>query len=601
MPKKTKNSNLIYKQKVIYLIIIITLLTPTSLVSSSPSKTIKDLTSNSTIYYSDDADIYLTETISENNYVMDLEISINDYKKETLLINGDDYLSLTLGESITSTTEEGKPMLPTINKLIAIPYNSSYSLEMLDSQYKNIKLDYKVQPFQAELYGYTSYNENEFVIDRSIYENNDFYPKNTASVITHGIFRDFQIILLQINPFSYNPVRDEIKFYNKLNVRLEFDKKPMRIRESEMRNDIYEGIILNYDKAKNWPTYKDRPADGYDYLIITDEAFFDSLTPLKQNRETFGITTNIVKTSEIGTRHSHTEIKNYIKDEYNNQGISYVLLVGDVEHIPIQDLGDHYYTLLDGNDLYPEIAIGRFSVKNTQELDNIVSKTVGYATYNPKDDGWEKNVLFTEGEGNLAKPVKEYIANDVIPEEMTVNKVYPSEGGTKQEIKNHMNQGQLIVNYLGHGSPTEWCGPKVYASDLTGLNNAGKLPLIFSCSCNNGKIESECMAEKVHRAEASCIAYFASSRPCLIVVTNEFDKDLFRTIYNDEIDVIGDVILHAKSTLLGKHSNCNEVKMYILLGDPTLKLKSPGPELSFSPTSYDFEEKEKGITDSTNF
>ena len=38
-----------------------------------------------------------------------------------------------------------------------------------------------------------------------------------------------------------------------------------------------------------------------------------------------------------------------------------------------------------------------------------------------------------------------------------------------------------------------------------------------------------------------------------------------------------------------------------MLGDPTIDLQRTGPKLSYSPTSHDFKEKEKGITDSTSF
>ncbi len=120
-------------------------------------------------------------------------------------------------------------------------------------------------------------------------------------------------------------------------------------------------------------------------------------------------------------------------------------------------------------------------------------------------------------------------------------------------------------------------------------------------SCSNGRIDSECMAEESHRDESSCVVYFASTRSCLIKETNEFDKDLFRAIYDHEITVIGDVIFHAKSNLLGEYPNNNEVQMYVLLGDPTLEIKGPGPRLSFNPSSHDFGDKYKKESDSTSF
>ncbi len=48
------------------------------------------------------------------------------------------------------------------------------------------------------------------------------------------------------------------------------------------------------------------------------------------------------------------------------------------------------YSLLEGNDLLPEVYIGRISVSSNSDLSNVINKTLAYekATYLDFDDSW---------------------------------------------------------------------------------------------------------------------------------------------------------------------------------------------------------------------
>ncbi len=103
-------------------------------------------------------------------------------------------------------------------------------------------------------------------------------------------------------------------------------------------------------------------------------------------------------TSQTGS--SASSIKNYIEDAYDNfdPPPEYVSLIGDVDgsySIPTfydghghnsysnECEGDHPYSQLDGNDLLPEVLIGRMSIRSSSELSTVVYKILNYekATY----------------------------------------------------------------------------------------------------------------------------------------------------------------------------------------------------------------------------
>ena len=93
-----------------------------------------------------------------------------------------------------------------------------------------------------------------------------------------------------------------------------------------------------------------------------------------------------VETSDIGSGTS--SIKNYISDAYNTweHPPEHIILVGDTGgsyQIGHWSDSDYPYTLIAGDDLLPEMSIGRISVNSSSDLNNIINKTLIYerATY----------------------------------------------------------------------------------------------------------------------------------------------------------------------------------------------------------------------------
>ena len=95
---------------------------------------------------------------------------------------------------------------------------------------------------------------------------------------------------------------------------------------------------------------------------------------------------------------SANAVKSYIQDAYNNYDPApeYVALIGDAggsfniptylgsayhfghDNYPGSFEGDHPYSQLNGNDLYPEVLVGRISIRTTDEFATIVNKILIY-------------------------------------------------------------------------------------------------------------------------------------------------------------------------------------------------------------------------------
>ncbi|GAG19925.1 unnamed protein product [marine sediment metagenome] len=136
-----------------------------------------------------------------------------------------------------------------------------------------------------------------------------------------------------------------------------------------------------------------------------------------------------------------------------------------------------------------------------------------------------------------------------------------------------LNQGQLLVNYIGHGSARIWNGSLLTSSDAWNLTNSPYLPFLVSMTCLNGFFQdpySESMAETFLKAErGGAVAVWSSSGLTDPEGQLIMNKELIRLLFNGEGLTIGEAIMRAKQVV----TDVDIRKTWILLGDPTLRLR----------------------------
>lgn len=66
-------------------------------------------------------------------------------------------------------------------------------------------------------------------------------------------------------------------------------------------------------------------------LIICNDAYMSAMTPFIEWKKKIGIPTTMVSISSVGN--NTASILNYVTNYYNTNGLSYLLLVGDAQHI----------------------------------------------------------------------------------------------------------------------------------------------------------------------------------------------------------------------------------------------------------------------------
>jgi hypothetical protein len=156
--------------------------------------------------------------------------------------------------------EAGKPQLPTVAFLIALPPGKHPSVEIIESKFDVIEQQ-EIVPSPS----YTFTEEGEaipkYYIDRDFYDtHNMFYPARTVGLAEIAPLRDLQTAKIVVYPLQYNPVSKQVKKFIRLKIRVRFaeDVKKQSLQWQLIGNDdplfnpIYDELVINAQQAKHW-------------------------------------------------------------------------------------------------------------------------------------------------------------------------------------------------------------------------------------------------------------------------------------------------------------------------------------------------------------
>jgi hypothetical protein len=373
------------------------------------------------------------------------------------------------------------------------------------------------------------------------------------------------------------------------------------------------------------PNKADPEINGTDYLIITPEEFYENIIPLAQSKENKGLLTKVVNLTDIATSPSAENISEYIQNAYDtwNSAPTYVLLIGDVEFLPTHYMNggpatDLYYATVVGDDYYPDIYVGRFPVKTTNDLDIVVNKTLDYENNFDQSEIWRQNILLAayEQSGRYYIDTSEAIRQFLVNESYTCNTVYTggSYTGTTQDVIDLINEGTFIANHRNHGARNGWSHPSFTISDISSLNNSDMLPVMFSVNCDSGHYDHDtldCFGETILKAQdKGVVGYLGSSRGSYSGPNDELNKGFFSAIWPDyypgyrnpvqHSTKLGAILNYGKHFMFDKYSltiadgysydfgklyfkpwkNQYQFEIYNLFGDPELSLMDFPHDLS---------------------
>ena len=257
------------------------------------------------------------------------------------------------------------------------------------------------------------------------------------------------------------------------------------------------------------------------YLIISPDNMIDHLGELVSFKRSQGFDLYLKPLSVVGS--TAAEIKQLIENTLlDDPMLEYVLLIGDVDGVaampsfyygPENDVTDQKYTHILGEDFFPDVFIGRFSIDSISELIVMIRKTINYHRQPlATNSSWLDKALVVAGNYSNTVPIPitpkwtSYWVQELLYDNgySSVDTVFypPTQQGASL-IQNYINNGVGIVNYRGWGDANGWHYPEFHVGDVVALNNGWMTPIFTSFVCNSNDFANNvdpCLGEALVRA-----------------------------------------------------------------------------------------------------
>lgn len=282
-------------------------------------------------------------------------------------------------------------------------------------------------------------------------------------------------------------------------------------------------------------------------------------------------------------------------------------------------ISDDFFGLLDDHEGYNaqgslDLGIGRIPVRTPDEARFVVDKLL---RYNQRIAGWDlqgDNAQFAGKVSNYAdwRNIITLIADDedfnihfTQAETLStylknhhsvynVEKIYLDAyqqftlaGGSRypdvnRAINNRVNQGALLINYIGHGGVQGLADERILTfDDIFNWTNFYNLPVFMTATCEFSSFDQPDPNELSAgvriflKPDGGAAALFTTTRLAYshsnFALNYSFMRNAFQELGNGEMPRLGDLIRISKA----ENASISQIKNFVLLGDPSMQLAYP--------------------------
>jgi len=254
--------------------------------------------------------------------------------------------------------EKGAPDLPKFTKSLIIPDLATMQVTILSSKYTDVK-NVNVAPSKGNFTRDIDPSTVAYEYGK-MYEKDAFYPKKLAVLNDPYIVRDFRGQALQVFPFQYNPVTKTLRVYTEIKLQVsvknqsginQFVRTNSFTKVAKEYNKIYASHFINFGTSQT--KYTPVEEEG-NMLIICYDDWTTEMEAFVTWKNTIGRPCEMVTVTDAGG--TAANIKTYVENYYNTNGLTYLLLVGDSDQVPTNIGGglgghsDNAYAYITGSD-----------------------------------------------------------------------------------------------------------------------------------------------------------------------------------------------------------------------------------------------------------
>jgi uncharacterized repeat protein (TIGR01451 family) len=368
------------------------------------------------------------------------------------------------------------------------------------------------------------------------------------------------------------------------------------------------------------PEIGDAISGEADYLIIAHPDFIDgSLDRLVQARQADGLRVKVVATDTLYTQFGYgiwgaDAIRRYIRYAWENLGVRWVLLVGGdtVDYHDYYGYGgfsflpsiyaqtdetvvrfapvDPLYADVSGDDGIPDLAIGRFPVRTSAELEMMVDKTLSYAA----GAGQARSSVFAS---DVYDAAQQYDFHEDVLEMMKGLPAAWRDEAThlsidvlglaeaKAELMGQINSGVALTTFVGHSAQTQWSlssgGALLTSNEAAQFTNSGEVTLVSQWGCWNNWHVAAAANTMAHRFLLSGDQGAAAVLGSATLSDGNHERVMGKGLYEALFEpgrTIGEAMTLAKQAYAqAQPADADVLLGWTLLGDPALMMEPAVP------------------------
>lgn len=444
----------------------------------------------------------------------------------------------------TPLLRKGMPDVPKYAAAVRISPTGEWAVAAVEGEYEDL-FDIMVAPSKGNLLRTERPSAVPFEYG-SAYAEDAFFPGLLAELQQPFVLRDARGQAVWLYPVQYHPTRRILRVYRTLTVRLKRLDAPGANElaapsaalsvSSPAFAQLQNRLLVNGSAAG----VADRSGSEVPekMLLITPAAFLPEVEPLLTWKRQRGLEVDVVTTDELGS-HKADAIYTFVRRYYQEQGITYLLLVGDdaaIEPLTRPFDGkpyacDNCFGYLSGDDHLPEVIVGRLHAATPEQARLMVRRILEYEKtplLDPQNDWMSAGMAAASDEGlgygddGQAdwQHCNEWKANHLADGYTWYWEFYDGSYGAQSPTPGHptadkdgsplpndlaqaiRQRGVSLFNYTGHGWEQGLATGNFNTNIVRSLNNPGRYPILIAVGCSPGDFTGnlECLGEVWQRA-----------------------------------------------------------------------------------------------------
>ena len=392
---------------------------------------------------------------------------------------------------------------------------------------------------------------------------------------------------------------------------------------------------------------------GRDTVVVCPKDFLPELQPWLTHRTGQGH-----RFAYVSNLHSADEIRRQVRQVAREGNLKAIVLIGDAPapesldgslrgrlvptamvDFECQIAGfregryatDSWYADLD-DDRLPDVAVGRWPVKNREQLATVVQKTLRYERQDASGV-WRRQVNLVAGLGGFGplidgavETATRRVLTDNLPASYATTVTYASRQSPycpdwtafRPTTLRRFNEGCLFWVYVGHGHVHQLDHilvggqrqPILGLPDVDRLRAGAGCPIALFLSCLSASFAQpkDCLGESMLCSEGGPVAVIGGTEVTMPYGMAVLGTELMEQVFDHQRPSLGEVVLRAKQQMVAPEGRdetrtmldtmaaalspdptrlsdelWEHVQMFQLLGDPLLRLPYPRPVTLVAP------------------